>query len=81
MFTVQATGTKPLNYQWQYNPDMEGWSEEWEPCSGSNTATLTIPTVQKSNEGSYRCVVSNCAGSRTSKAAKLLNLRKNPVAL
>ena len=79
LFTVQATGTKPLNYQWQYNPDMEGWSEEWEPCSGSNTATLTIPSVQ--NEGSYRCVVSNCAGSRTSKAAKLLNLRKNPVAL
>ena len=73
-FTIQATGTKPLNYQWQYNPDTEGWSEEWQPCSGSNTATLTIPSVQKSNEGSYRCVVSNCAGSRTSKAAKLLML-------
>ena len=74
LFTVQATGTKPLNYQWHYNPDTEGWSEEWQPCSGSNTATLTIPSVQRSNEGSYRCVVSNCAGSQTSKAAKLLML-------
>ena len=81
LFTVQATGTKPLNYQWQYNPDTEGWSEEWQPCSGSNTATLTIPSVQKSNEGSYHCVVSNCAGSRTSKVAKLFDVGKNPVAL
>ena len=81
LFTVKATGTKPLNYQWQYNPDTEGWSEEWQPCSGSNTNTLTIPSVQKSNEGSYCCVVSNCAGSRTSKAAKLFDVGKNPVAL
>ena len=81
LFTVHAAGTKPLNYQWQYNPDTEGWSEEWQPCSGSNTATLTIPSVQKSNEGSYRCVVSNCAGSRTSKDAKLSDVGKNPVAL
>ena len=81
LFTVQATGTKPLNYLWQYNPDTEGWSEEWQPCSGSNTDTLTIPSVQKSDEGSYRCVVSNCAGSRTSKAAKLFDVGKNPVAL
>ena len=74
LFTVQATGTKPLNYQWQYNPDTEGWSEEWQPCSGvegSVSATLTIPSVQKSNRGSYRCVISNCAGSQTSKPAKL----------
>ena len=81
LFTVQATGTKPLNYQWQYNPDTEGWIEEWQPCSGSNTATLTIPSVQKSNKGSYRCVVSNCTGSQTSKAAKLFDVGKNPVAL
>ena len=81
LFTVQATGTKPLSYQWEYSPDPEGWSEEWQPCSGSNTDTLTIPSVQKSNEGSYHCVVSNCAGRRTSKAAKLFDVGKNLLAL
>ena len=73
-FTVQATGTKPLNYHWETNPIKEGESEEWQPCrgvEGPNTPTLTIPNVQKSNEGSYRCVISNCAGSQTSIPAKL----------
>ena len=73
-FTVQAYGTEPLNYHWQRNPPKEGVSEEWQPCSGvdgSDTATLTIPSVQKSNKGSYRCVISNCAGSQTSKPARL----------
>ena len=70
-FTVQATGTKPISYQWQWNPDKESVSEDWQPCSGANTATLIIQNVQNSNEGSYRCVISNCAGSQTSKAANL----------
>ena len=52
---------------------MWGGSEEWKPCDakGSNTATLIIPSVQKSNEGSYRCVISNCAGSQISNSAEL----------
>ena len=73
-FTVQAIGTEPLNYNWQWSPTGEGGSEEWQPCSGaegSDTTTLTIPSVQTSNAGSYRCVISNCAGSQTSKPAKL----------
>ena len=73
-FTIQATGTEPLNYNWEWSPAGEGGSEEWQPCSGaegSDTTTLTIPSVQKSNQGSYRCVVSNCAGSQTSRPAKL----------
>ena len=73
-FTVQATGTEPLNYQWQWNPAKEGGSEEWQPCrgvQGFSTAALTILNVQKSNKGSYHCVISNCAGSQTSKPAKL----------
>ena len=73
-FTVQATGTEPLNYLWQWNPAKEGVSEEWQPCNGaegSDTATLTIPSVQKSDEGSYCCTVSNYAGSETSECATL----------
>ena len=46
-------------------------SEDWQSCNGPDTATLTVQNVQESNEGSYRCVISNCAGSQTSKPAKL----------
>ena len=42
-----------------------------EKIPGANGSTLTIPSVQKSNEGSYHCTVSNCAGSETSQCATL----------
>ena len=79
-FTLQATGTEPLSYHWQWNPpEEESGSKEWQPCptEWSDGATLTIPSVQKSNEGSYRCVISNCAGTQTSNSAKL-SVGKNP---
>ena len=71
-FTIQATGTQPLSYHWQWKLTKEE-SEEWQPCCAewSDGATLTIPSVQKCNEGSYRCVIGNYAGSLTSKPAKL----------
>ena len=48
----------------------------WQLCDverfpGANSSTLTIPSVQKSNEGSYHCTVSNYAGSATSESATL----------
>ena len=73
-FTVQATGTDPLKYQWQWKPaEEEGGNEEWQPCDveKSDSASLVIASVQKSNEGNYRCVISNCAGSATSEPAQL----------
>ena len=73
-FTVQATGTSPLNYQWQWKPtDGGSSSKEWHPCNTkwSNGATLTISGVQKSNEGWYHCVISNCAGRVISKPVQL----------
>jgi len=77
-FTIHATGTEPISYQWQWKPAGEG-SEEWQLCDmeWSHNTTLEIPKVQESDEGSYQCVVSNCAGSQTSKAAKLC-IGKNP---
>ena len=75
MCTIQATGTKPLSYLWQWKPvEEEGGSEEWQPCPAGwcHDDTLTIPSVWKSNEGSYRCIVSNCAGSETSNAGFLV---------
>ena len=77
-FIVQITGTEPLSYQWLHwkpaeEEEEEDGSEEWQPCPAEwcDGATLTIPNVQKSNEGSYRCVISNCAGSQASEPAKL----------
>ena len=73
-FTIGTTGTEPLSYEWQWKPaGEEGGSEKWQLCGveGPQTAVLCIPSVQKSNEGQYRCNISNCAGSQTSNAATL----------
>ena len=72
--TVQATGTEPLSYQWKLNTG--GKSGGWQLCDveslpGANSSTLTIPSVQKSTEGSYCCTVRNCAGIETSECATL----------
>ena len=79
--TVQATGTEPLNYKWQWKPaDKGSGSKEWKSCveGQSDGSILTIPSVQKPNEGSYRCVVSNHAGTEISKAAQL-SVGKKPM--
>ena len=73
-FTVEATGTQPLSYQWEWKPAVG--NGEWQPCDverfpGADSSTLTIPSAQKSNEGSYRCVVGNCAATQISNPAKL----------
>ena len=73
-FSILATGREPLNYKWQWKPIGKGCaSEDWEPCHAKwcSDATLTIPKVEKSNEGNYRCVVSNFAGNETSIPANL----------
>ena len=73
-FSIQASGTEPLNYHWQWKPTEKGsGSEKWQPCPAnwSDGATLTMPKVENSNEGSYRCVVSNLAGEQASNSAKL----------
>ena len=73
-FTVHVTGTEPLSYQWQHKP--RGGREGWQCCEverfpGADSSTLTIPSAHNSNEGSYRCTVSNCAGSETSESGTL----------
>ena len=74
MFTIQATGTEPLSYQWEWKPKKKwGRSGKWQLCPAEwcDGATLTIPSVQRSNEGSYCCVVSNDIGSQASNPANL----------
>ncbi|MBP9900792.1 MAG: immunoglobulin domain-containing protein [Verrucomicrobia bacterium] len=61
-FTVAASGTAPLSYQWRLNGGNIG---------GATSATLTLTSVTTGQTGSYSCVVSNGAGSATSSAAVL----------
>ena len=61
-FTVTATGSN-LMYQWQ--------KDGVDIATGANSATYTIDMVAESDEGEYRCVVSNAANSVTSTAASL----------
>ena len=61
-FTVTATGDN-LMYQWQ--------KDTVNIATGANSATYTIAAVAESDEGEYRCVVSNTAGSVPSTAASL----------
>ena len=69
-FTVAATtDAGSLTYQWQLN----GTDLNPPPAgvSGATTNNLTIANVQESNEGMYRCVVTNDAGDTNSNAAQL----------
>ncbi len=61
-FSVTATGTAPLSYQWRKGGTNIG---------GANTTTFTIPSVQSSDAGGYDVVVSNSTGSATSDLAIL----------
>jgi Regulator of chromosome condensation (RCC1) repeat/Immunoglobulin I-set domain len=70
-FTVAATGTGPLQYQWQRNGS---------PVAGATAASVTTPTLTLADNGSeWRVVVSNAAGTVTS-AAALLSVRQPDVA-
>ena len=84
MFTVAATGTQPLNYRWEWKSATDD-GDEWQPCDverfpGADSSTIVISSVKKSNEGSYRCVISNCAGISISNPAKLSVGKKNSFA-
>jgi arabinoxylan arabinofuranohydrolase len=61
-FSMTATGTVPLSYQWYFNGS--------DPV-GNNSATLQLTTVQLTNAGHYHVVVSNAANSATSAVAVL----------
>jgi hypothetical protein len=61
-FTVTATGTAPLSYQWTFN----GVN-----IAGATTSSLTKANVQSSDAGNYAVAVSNVAGNVTSANAVL----------
>ena len=76
-FTVAASGSGTLKYQWQvrrppYTVDFADIASTNSQYTGASSPTLkvTAPTTA-SNNNRYRCVVSNSAGSATSNTATL----------
>ena len=71
-FTVTATGTGPLAYQWYLNGVA---------ISGATSSSYTTPSTTSSNNGSvYTVTVSNSAGSATSISVTLTIPNPPPVA-
>lgn len=62
-FSVAATGTTPLTYQWFFGGL---------PVLGATHSSLTLNNVQLLNGGSYNVVVANSAGSASSAAVSLV---------
>jgi len=70
VFSISATGSAPLLYQWQRNQTN---------VVGATTATLSISNVQSSDDGaSFRCQVANDFGSVFSNAATLTVTSNTP---
>jgi RHS repeat-associated protein len=61
-FSVVATGTAPLSYQWYFNSTL---------LNGETASSLALSNVTTNNAGSYLVIVTNSAGSITSSNALL----------
>jgi Concanavalin A-like lectin/glucanases superfamily/Immunoglobulin domain/Immunoglobulin I-set domain len=64
-FSVVATGTAPLSYQWNLNGS---------PLFAANDATLVLSNVGTPNAGNYTVTIANSFGSVTSSVATLVLL-------
>ncbi len=68
IFSVTATGTAPLTYQWKYNntPISNGGR-----ISGATSNELRISLAAEADEGIYKCDIASGCGSETSGSAIL----------
>jgi hypothetical protein len=62
-FTVSASGSAPLCYQWYFNTNT--------PLANATNASLNLTNVQLSNAGGYSVIVTNNQGAATSQVATL----------
>ena len=67
-FSVQATGSGTLTYQWQQSADGTAWTD----IPGATSASYTVPAATMEMDGhQYRCVVTGDGGEAASDAATL----------
>jgi unsaturated rhamnogalacturonyl hydrolase len=75
-FSVIATGTEPLSYQW-IKDDTNALIDSTN-VSGSRTNILTLGNVQDADAGSYAVVITNAAGGTKSDPATLTVIHDLP---
>jgi len=68
-FTVTATGTEPLDWQWEFNGTN---LVDIDRIAGTQSNLLTLTTTSLTDAGRYRVVVTNAYGSTTSDVATLV---------
>jgi endonuclease/exonuclease/phosphatase family metal-dependent hydrolase len=68
-FSVAATGTAPLNFQWLFGGTN---------ISGATTNPFVIASAQSGDAGNYSVIITNATGSVTSSPAALTVLVTNP---
>ena len=67
-FTVAATGSGTLTYQWRRSDD---GGSTWTDISGTTSAIYAFTATLDDDGALFRCVVSNAVGSVTSDEATL----------
>ena len=68
VFTVTATGTPPLAYQWQFNANNLTNAGN---MTGSSSSVLTLTAASATNAGSYDVIITNSYGSVKSSVVTL----------
>jgi hypothetical protein len=73
-FSVVATGTTPLSYQWQLNGTnlVDGLTGHGSQIYGATSQTIIISPSQTNDSGAYRVIITNYFGSVTSDVAQVL---------
>jgi hypothetical protein len=67
-----ALGLRPLSYKWQKT----GPADSHTDIAGATSATLTIPNASLADVGAYRCLITNPAGTTTTREV-VLTLKKS----
>lgn len=68
-FTVTATGSTPILYQWQ---------KDYVDIPGATSATLTLNNVQANMQGTYRCVYLNACSTVVNGKGAILTVKTAP---
>ncbi len=80
-FTIAATGTTNLTYQWQkFNGNSFSDLANGGPFSGATTSTLNINTTGNVRSGDFRCRVSGDASQDKFSNTATLTINANPIA-